>query len=332
MPLFSIVVPIYNVESYLKTCIDSILHQTFSDFELILVDDGSPDNCPDICDEYKKIDDRVIVIHKQNGGLVSARKAGAERTSGEYVICVDGDDWIDSNYLSRFNEILSVYNNPDVICCGAKWAFINRMVEYPITDKVITYDRILIEKNIFPRLIEDIQGNYFSPSLWGKAFKRELYVPQQLSIDNNVKIGEDNNCTKPILYRADTLILIPECLYFYRQNDESMTKEFKPILWSTPEIISKHLIASIPVEEFDFQNQIYRLIVHYLFNVCVSQFNQEKKYFEIRKDIINNIKAPYYSEAISECKYKKYLKGSIALFCLKHKVTLPMYIYSKIRR
>ena len=90
--LFSVIVSIYNIEKYLARCVDSILSQSFGDFELILVDDGSPDNCPDICDEYAKKDARIKVIHKKNGGLVSARQAGIKEAVGDYVFHVDGDD------------------------------------------------------------------------------------------------------------------------------------------------------------------------------------------------------------------------------------------------
>ena len=97
--LFSIIVPVYKVEKYLKCCIESILTQSFSDFELVLVDDGSPDNCPKICDDFAKQDKRVKVIHKQNGGLVSARKAGVKVASGEFIVNIDGDDYIKQGYL-----------------------------------------------------------------------------------------------------------------------------------------------------------------------------------------------------------------------------------------
>ena len=94
---FSVIVPIYKVEKYLNKCIDSILKQTFQDFELILVDDGSPDKCPKICDEYAKKDKRVRVIHKENAGLVAARNTGIKEAKGDYICYVDGDDWISEN-------------------------------------------------------------------------------------------------------------------------------------------------------------------------------------------------------------------------------------------
>ena len=95
MPKLSIIVPVYKVEQYINKCIDSILNQTFTDFELILVDDGSPDNCGKICDEYAQKDERVRVIHKENGGVSSARNLGIDEAKGEYVSFIDPDDWID---------------------------------------------------------------------------------------------------------------------------------------------------------------------------------------------------------------------------------------------
>lgn len=102
---FSIIVPIYKVQNYLNECIDSILGQTYTNIEVILVDDGSPDECPAICDSYAARDPRVIVIHKENGGLVSARQAGAQRATGNYICCVDGDDYIAPNYIEKMAEM-----------------------------------------------------------------------------------------------------------------------------------------------------------------------------------------------------------------------------------
>ena len=101
---FSVIVPIFKVEDYIERCIDSILAQTFTDFEVILVDDGSPDRCPQICDEYEKKDQRIRVIHKPNGGLVSARNAGIFAAKGDYITYVDGDDWIKPGLLQFVHE------------------------------------------------------------------------------------------------------------------------------------------------------------------------------------------------------------------------------------
>ena len=99
--MLSIIVPIYKIEEFLRQCVESILAQSFQDFELILVDDGSPDSCPEICEQYAEKDSRIKVIHKLNGGLVSARKAGLKAASGEYIGYVDGDDWIEPDFYEK---------------------------------------------------------------------------------------------------------------------------------------------------------------------------------------------------------------------------------------
>ncbi|MBQ6543175.1 MAG: glycosyltransferase family 2 protein, partial [Clostridia bacterium] len=107
MPLISVIVPVYKVEKYLPRCLDSILSQSFTDFELLLVDDGSPDSCPEICDEYARRDRRISVIHKENGGLSSARNAALERATGKYVSFVDSDDYITADALQTLYSALT---------------------------------------------------------------------------------------------------------------------------------------------------------------------------------------------------------------------------------
>ena len=115
MPLFSVVVPMYNVEEYAKRCIESVLLQTYKDFELILVDDGSKDSTSRIIDEYAAKDVRIRVIHKENGGLVSARKVGASTACGEYIVPLDGDDWLHNESLQRFADIIKAKQGVDIL-------------------------------------------------------------------------------------------------------------------------------------------------------------------------------------------------------------------------
>lgn len=124
MPKISVIVPVYKVELYLRRCVDSILSQTFKDFELLLVNDGSPDNCPYICDEYAKRDCRINVIHKNNGGLSSARNAGLDVAKGDYITFVDSDDWVADNYLEKLLDIL-VSTKSDISICNA-WRVSNK--------------------------------------------------------------------------------------------------------------------------------------------------------------------------------------------------------------
>ena len=116
-PLISVIVPVYNVEQYIHQCVDSILSQTYKNLEIILVDDGSPDNCPAICDEYARNDDRVKIIHQENGGISAARNSALDLCTGEYIAFVDSDDWIESN---AYEEMMSEMQKKDldVVFCG----------------------------------------------------------------------------------------------------------------------------------------------------------------------------------------------------------------------
>lgn len=303
MPKFSVIVPAYKVEQYLPKCIDSILDQSFDDFEVILVDDGSPDRVPLICDAYREKDSRVKVIHKQNGGLVSARRAGCAVAQGDYILNVDGDDWVVHNYFECLNDIIQEHH-PDCICFGAFYVSEKQSVPRSLVMDEGVYEREDIVSKIFPSLIEDPNGRYFSPSVWSKAIKRELYVPQQLAVDPKIKIGEDHACVKPILYRCQKIYITKAILYCYRLNATSMTKERKPFSWDGPELIGRHFEKQLPMDRFDFQNHVYRNITHNLFNVAVSQFYRSDRYRSICKDITTQLNRSYYRNALKHCKYR----------------------------
>lgn len=183
MSSLSIIVPVYNVEPYLKRCIDSILDQTFKDFELILIDDGSPDGCPKICDEYSRADDRVTVVHQKNAGVSSARNAGLKIAKGKYIGFVDPDDYIERDmYELMMNEAKK--NSSDIVCVN--WLIDNgsEIIQNKLTSDVPeTMDRITFVKHIFdsPRTIAGSSCN--------KIFLRSKLESQY---DTQVKICEDN--------------------------------------------------------------------------------------------------------------------------------------------
>lgn len=319
MPKFSVIIPIYNVEKYIRKCIDSVLNQAYTDVEVILVDDGSPDRCPEICDEYAKKDSRVRVIHKPNGGLVSARQAGCEAATGDYILNVDGDDWVANDYFIRLDPIARQHQ-PDCICFGSFHVSDDQVVSHPCSLKsglkYGLYTREDIENKIFPLLIEGADFKRFNPSIWAKAIRREIYEVCQMALDKRIKIGEDHACTKPAIYRCQTLYIMQECLYNYRINPLSMTRERKSFSWDGPELIGRHFEKQIPMEMHDFQNQVYRFVVHILFNVVESQFHRKESYRTICRDIDAHIKQPYYQNAIKHCQYRC-LKGIAAKIILR---------------
>ena len=219
MPKISVIVPVYNVEKYLNRCIDSILAQTFTDFELILVDDGSPDNCGKICDEYAAKDSRIHVIHKANGGLSDARNAGIDWTfansDSEWITFIDSDDWIHLKYLeTMFNAVLRMNCE---ICISA---FEKTDGEPPFVDEDnLSAEQVDTESFFCERYVNAVIA-------CGKLYKKELFRKIRFPVD---KIHEDEFTTYKILFVYEKIAFISEPLYFYYNNEKSiMRKDWTP--------------------------------------------------------------------------------------------------------
>ncbi len=229
---FSVIVTIYKVEEYLRRCVDSILSQTYSDFELVLVDDGSPDGCPAICDEYAANDGRVRVIHKKNGGLVSARNAGIAVARGEYVCYVDADDWIREDLLETVYQRAVKDYEPDMIIFGSVRKYDDR--EESLVDglKEGLYEKADLKKNVYPYMMYDnrlpfCKGLIF-PVAWNKVYKIG-FLKDHYCLDERIRMGEDNAFVYECLWNANKVYICSEVLYFYNQtNTESMTQTYDP--------------------------------------------------------------------------------------------------------
>lgn len=225
MSEISVIVPIYNIKEFLPQCIESILRQTYVDIEIILVDDGSDDGCSDICEEYKQKDSRIIVIHKENGGLVSARKAGLRAASCPYIAYVDGDDWIEPDMYERMHHKL-VDQNVDVVMCG-RYEHVGKThkeVYHGIEEG--RYGKQKLMETVYPWMIS---GDAFFewglfPGLWDKLFRRECLERFQFMVDERIAMGEDAACVYPCLLNVSSIYVMHECLYHYRQTVASMVK------------------------------------------------------------------------------------------------------------
>ncbi len=222
----SIIVPIYNVEKYLRQCIESICGQTYQDLEIILVNDGSTDGCYDICEEYRKKDSRIITMHKENGGLVSARKAGIKAASGQYIGYVDGDDWCEPDMYERMYQKITE-QKVDIVMCGRyeDTGESHKQVFQGIPEG--KYERQALIEEVYPRMI--MNGDFFTwglfPGVWDKLFRRECVERFQLAVDERIVMGEDAACTYPCLLHAKSIYVMHTCLYHYRQTASSMVKK-----------------------------------------------------------------------------------------------------------
>ncbi|BFP42754.1 hypothetical protein FGF1_35990 [Flavobacteriaceae bacterium GF1] len=226
-PLVSVIVPIYRIENYLPKCIDSLLNQSFLNFELILVDDGSPDNCPDICDAYAKKDSRVKVIHKENGGLLSARKAGLKNAKGKYVSYVDGDDWVDRYYLDVLFKLAEA-NAADLVVTGHFREFDGK-IETIKPKYTGIFDETEIQSSILPKVIYN--GRFceheISTYVWNKLFRRDLLLEVLFDVPNEIIMGEDAAITYAYLALSKKLTISKIPLYYYRQRHDSIVKSIE---------------------------------------------------------------------------------------------------------
>lgn len=224
--MISIIVPVYDIAEYLPQCIESILGQSFADIEVILVDDGSMDGSASICDEYGQKDSRIIVIHKENGGLVSARKVGIKAAHGQYIAYVDGDDWIEPDMYERMYQKMAEHD-VGVVMCGRyeDTGNVSREVFHGIPEG--RYGKPELIHDVYPRMIA---GDAFFewgifPGLWDKLFRRECLEEFQMQVDERIAMGEDAACTYPCLLNAESIYVMHECLYHYRQTASSMVKK-----------------------------------------------------------------------------------------------------------
>ena len=247
MAKISIIIPVYNTEEYLRQCLDSVLLQTFRDIEIICVDDGSTDSSPQILDSYKAHDSRIKVIHKENTGLVAARKTGLAAATGKYIGYVDSDDWIEPMMYEKLYKLVSK-QTVDVAMCGRYEESENyRKAVYHGFDEG-RYEKKALCNIIYPNMI--VNKYFFEwgifPGVWDKLFHRECLEKFQMSVDERLRMGEDAACVYPCLLQVDSIYILHECLYHYRQTDSSMVKS---------------------ITDMELERQRFHLLYHSVLNV-----------------------------------------------------------------
>ena len=287
LPLISVLVPVYNIERYIGFCLESIIKQKYRHLEIIVVDDGSTDRSGEICDLYATKDSRIKVIHKANGGLVSARKAAMQVAQGKYIGYVDGDDWIGPDYYSG---LFLMFNEED---CDAVIAGFSR----DLFDSTATMSNVVAAgcyegdklTNLFANMIST--GKFFrhgiTTYLWNKLFKREIVEKIQLGIDDNISIGEDGAVVYPALLQCKKFFVANNFSYHYRQREDSMLKKSKPFEQeiSQLQVLYNQLCKSI--EKYPEKLQLKLQLQKYLLSTCIIRSGGiiGSSYFPFEKDI-----------------------------------------------
>ena len=221
-PKISIIVPIYNVEKYLEKCISSLLNQTFSDFELILVNDGSPDNCGKICDSFKEKDSRIKVLHLENGGVCRARNKGMELATGDFYVFVDSDDWVEQNFLKYFANHIE---DDDTV-----------IIQNAIRDKNDTSDSnffrfedesFILEEDLATMITKNI---YYLPQgfPWNKLYSRKIIEANNLKFDPAIKLGDDEKWNFEYFRHVKKAVFVARANYHYQYNPTSISNQARP--------------------------------------------------------------------------------------------------------
>lgn len=302
-PKVSIVVPIYNVDKYLPRCLNSLIRQTYTNLEIILVDDGSIDNCSNICDDYAKSDNRIIVIHKKNGGLSDARNVGFTKSCGEYVCFVDSDDFVDPNYVKCLLDICLGYACDIAIC------------EFCTTSKnefSVLNEKIQLQIYSGIDMISELYGDLYLNTVvaWNKMYKREIIIG--IKYPENL-FYEDEATTCQFLFRAKRVGLCNQKLYFYFIRENSITNSMLSEKKMTDKLVAlkkrMNFLKSVQLMEYySMDNLIY--------------LKQISTNFSEAKNISNN----NYQKKMKTLFRKEYYKADKSSWSLKNRFSMIVYL------
>jgi len=281
IPLISIIIPVYKVELYLKKCVDSVLAQTYANLEIILVDDGSPDNCGKICDEYAEMDERVRVVHKENGGLSDARNAGLDIMNGEYVAFVDSDDWVMPKYIEDMYENLKEYG-ADISLSGTIYVYENNK-----KDMILSVNKnkgLYTQKEAVENLFYQ-KGIY--PSAWAKLYKKELF--EKIRYPKG-KLNEDSATTYKIFCLCDKISYTNANNYCYLQRTGSIENSaFSPKKMDAIDIVDE-MLAWICENKPEYKNAAICRFVGMNLRIYREIMRSKGNFSAEKKRIANNIK------------------------------------------
>lgn len=284
---YSIIVPVYKVEKYLRECVDSILAQNYKDYELILVDDGSPDKCPEICDEYAAAYENVKVLHQPNGKLARARNSGMNIAKGEYVIFIDSDDYLSSeDALAEIDKALEC--NPDVLIFGFKKYFESRdTYGFPVCN-FYSQAQVLSPETFLAQLLKN---DSYTGTAWAKVIRRDLLISNNIKFKEGM-ISEDSDWYLQVMEKAKSYSAINKALYIYRMRPDSISHDVKEQSLTDNLWILENWPRRIQNSQADkgLKEVLMRILARYAGNTmvlyCSYGASIRKKYYKRVKNIL----------------------------------------------
>ena len=326
VPKVSVIIPVYNVEKFLCRCVHSVLNQTLKDLEIILVDDGSPDQSPQMCDEFKSQDARIKVIHKKNGGLASARNAGLKIANAEYVFFLDSDDWLEPDGLEHLCNLAEEHQVDFVRYRAIRtgWPGLPEhapcMLESAREMSGGFYDEERIRKEVYPRLLATSQLT-FGPILgaWGALYRFGFLRNNNLTFYEDIKFSEDVLFSANVVRYAKSFFYDDVAgVYHYFYNTNSISKSFRKGRWDSCKNLIKRAYKDFSEDKtFDFDVQLNRLSWF-----CIMLALNERHNLKTRNDRQTYCKTIMEDEIIKKCLfYPKWydvsLKQKILMYAIK---------------
>lgn len=288
IPKVSVIVPVYNVEQYLHRCVDSIVNQTLSELQIILVDDGSQDGSPAICDQYAQKDKRIKVIHKKNGGLASARNAGMELVTGKYLFFVDSDDWLELDGLEKLYKVAEEYCVDFVRYRAIRSGWPGSEEHIPCRVEDVRelseglYDKKRIVTEVYPRLLATNQLT-MGPVVgaWGALYSVDFIRKNQLKFYEEVKFSEDLIFSANVVRAATSFFFLDEPgVYHYFYNPNSISKSFREGRWDSCKKLIHFCERDFADDsEYDFSDEL-----QYLRWFCIMLAINERYYLPTYKE------------------------------------------------
>ena len=327
MPKLSVIVPVYNTEKYLRECIDSILGQTFTDFELILVDDGSTDSSGAICDEYAQMDERIHVIHQKNGGITVARKSGVRYATGEYVTFVDSDDWIHKDMY----RIMLTQEAADVRICNLVKATSTGMFEMSCFAEPGHYDKRKLKAHFYPTMLFDYDHCQpaVHPSLCNKLIRTEIIRNVIVHVDDSITYGEDALCSYACMLDARQIVVVGQGLYYYRQNMESVTNVYNRQMFSKLILLGTELERLFTERNSGLRGQLFGYLARHSLECIRNEllFRTDAAYRDkcvsVKNFVVNPMIAHAFSYAIPRVHNPK---TKLKMILARHKMVGLLYL------
>ena len=328
MPKLSVIVPVYNTVKYLRECIDSILAQTFTDFELILVDDGSTDGSGAICDEYAGKDPRIQVIHQQNGGITVARKSGVRVARGEYVTFVDSDDWIDKDMY----HIMIAQEPADIVICNMIKSRNDGMFAIKCCVSPEKYEKQKLMERFYPVMLFDFDRCQpaVHPSLCNKLIRREIIRNVINDVADSITYGEDALCSYACMLDASCICVIDQGLYYYRENLESVCNVYNEKMFPKLILLGTELERQFAERNSDLRSQVFGYLARHSLECIRNEllYHTGTSFKEKKSRIIRFIDDPLLVESLSYAIPRiKDNKTKIKLLLAKKKLIRIMYLF-----